>query len=82
MCSRNGYDAIAIRSRAAVGNCIFGADEFAGKAGSSPMSAATPVSIAASNPGHTPAQTTTPAAEPAACARNFRRVVCLKTAPV
>src|SRR5258708_31923506 len=71
MNSRNGYDAIAIRSRAAAGKRMLG-----------PASVASAVPIPANSPGHTPAHTTAPAAEPAASARNRLRVVGLKAAPV
>src|SRR6267143_853622 len=71
MTSGNGYDAIAIRPRAAAGNCMLG-----------PASAATAVPIPENSPGHPPARTTAPAAEPAACKTNRRRVVIIKTAPV
>jgi hypothetical protein len=77
MNSRNGYEAIAIRSRAAAGNCIFGAE--------SPVNAVLNAESAAKiffSPGHIPAQTNVPTAGLAACARNRLRVVIAKTAPV
>src|SRR6266705_7101220 len=93
MNSRNGYDAIAIRSRAAVGNCSFGPASAAvpphdsGSGDSSaliPFNSRGPLPVARKVPsrGHTPAHTNAPAAEPAARPKNLLRVVCPKTAPV
>jgi len=96
MNSRNGYDAIAIRSRATVGNCSFGPASAgapprnSGSGDSSaliPFNRRGPLPVARKVPsrGHTPAQTNAPAAEPAARSKNLLRVVrvvCPKTAPV
>jgi len=81
MKSRNGYDAIAIRSRAAAGNCIAGEAAWNCNAVPNPESTAK-ISF---SPGHTPAQASAPAALPLASAKNRLRVVrgfFAKTAPV
>src|SRR5437667_7374561 len=96
MNSRNGYDAIAIRSRATDGNCNFGPASAAvlphdsGSGDGSaliPFNRRGPLPVARKVPtrGQTPAHTNAPAAVPAARSKNLLRVVrvvCPKTAPV
>ena len=71
MNSRNGYDAIAIRSRGAVGNRKLG-----------PASAPSTVPKPANISDHTVAKTTPPAAVRAVRATNRLRVVRVKSSPV
>jgi len=71
MNSRNGYDAIAIRSRGAVGNRKLGP-------ASTPSAVPKPANIS----DHTAAKTTPPAAVRAARATNRLRVVRVKSSPV